>query len=115
MHRLKQRVAMHSNRATGMRQGDKRTFVVWCESSGQVVTTLQSCLCVHPGHGWDSEGLHTWLLLVVARAPEMGSPSRSAADNRPFCVREAGGVYFLDVGLIFQAPGQTEGWPLSPS
>uniref|UniRef100_A0A8C2W984 Midnolin n=1 Tax=Cyclopterus lumpus TaxID=8103 RepID=A0A8C2W984_CYCLU len=32
------------------------------------------------------------------------------ADNRPFCVgRAAGGVCFLDVGLIFQAPGQTEG------
>lgn len=40
-------------------------------------------------------------------------------DNRPFCVWEAGGVYFLDVGLIlfiylfYQAKAQTEGWPLS--
>lgn len=53
-------------------------------------------------------------LFLVARDPKMGSHSRSAADNRPLCVCEAGGVYFLDVGLIFQAWGQTEGWPLSP-
>lgn len=108
---------IHGNRATGMQKGDKGTFVVQSESSSQVVTTLLSCvyLCVSV-RAMVAQWRPPHLAPVRhCQSSKNGQPFLIRCrpmDNRPFCVCEAGGVYFLDVGLIFQAGGQTEGWPL---
>lgn len=59
-------------------------FVVRCESLRRIAATGTSSvrLRVHPGYGRDGGDPR----ISVASAPKMGSPSRSAADNRPFCV-----------------------------
>lgn len=44
---LKQLVAIQRNSSAGTQEEvDKRTFVIWCESFGQVVTILLACVCL---------------------------------------------------------------------